>query len=283
MTLPFNEKIINDNKINTYSFKYPNFAGFLNAYGIPINFDDKFGYTGHEAESSIQERFRIFYILKIKDSKWISQLEKYVMSPKYLRSEKEKYIEHLKECSNSLKYELKTWKENNLPYFPNEQMTLDIYKFLINCYSADTFFDGVGNIEECMCRQEFYMTEYKNKDLYDIDDWDFNIEYEMYKDTILMNVFKNVMVQYLGYHSVERTPRTITTSTFNIYETFYNYLLNDFTIFQIPKMIFDSYEKKYIMQRYNEFYLPDSELRLKDEIESIKKLVKVEERAKYYR
>ncbi len=91
------------------------------------------------------------------------------------------------------------------------------------------------------------------------------------------------MIQCLGYHSVERVPITIATSSFTIYETFYNYLLQDYTIFQMPKMLFDQKEKKYIQQNPNEFFLQDSELRLKDEIEAIKKLVPLEKRTKYYR
>ncbi len=48
-------------------------------------------------------------------------------------------------------------------------MEQDIYDFLINCYSADTFFDGVGNAATCKCEQEFWLTEYKNKNLYNIE------------------------------------------------------------------------------------------------------------------
>lgn len=283
MTLPFNEEVINDGIINICNFKYPNFVGFLNPYGIPIKFRDNFGYTGHGEAPSVQERFRVYYILKIRNSKWISPLEEYMMSDKYQRFEKERYSSFFKNLNSSLKKELKHSKKQYSSSFAKEQIEVDIYDFLLNCYSADTFFEGVGNIETCMCEREFWNQKYKNKNLYDIGDWDFEIEYKIYKDRILADVFKNVMIQYLGYHSVERVPRTITTSSFNIYETFYNYLLNDFTIFQISKMNFDFKQKKYVQQNPNEFFLSDSELRLRDEIQSIKKLVPINERAKYYR
>ena len=282
MTLPFNEEIINDSEINIENFKYLNFVGFLNPEGISINFGDIFGYTGHGQAPSIQERFRVYYILKIRNSKWISPLEEYIMSKRYQRSEKERYSEILKELSSSLKEDVEQWKKRNFS-LEREQMEINIYDFLLNCYSADTFFDGVGKVETCMSEREFWNHEYKNKSLYDIDHWDFKIEYGMYQDKILVDVFKNVMIQNLGYHSVERTPKTITTSSFRIYETFYNYLLNDFTIFQMPKMIFEPKEKRYVQYEQNEFLIPDSELRLKDEIQSIRKLVPLQERSKYYR
>lgn len=275
MTLPFNKEVINDGEINIENFKYPNFVGFLNPYGFPIEFEDKFGYTGHEQPPSIQELFRVYYILKIRNSKLISSLEEYIMSDKYQNSEKERY-------SSILKEELQRCKKNySYSMISEQQMEIDVYNFLLNCYSADTFFEGVGNINTCMCEQEFWNQEYKG--LYDIEDLDFKLEYGIYKDKILVDIFKNVMIQYLGYHSIERVPRTITTSSFRIYETFYNYLLNDFTIFQMPKMIFNPKERKYIPQNPNDFFLPDSELRLRDEIQAIKKLVPINERAKYYR
>lgn len=113
--------------------------------------------------------------------------------------------------------------------------------------------------------------------------YDFGYVYDSYKTKIMMDKFKDVMVSYLGYHYVARVPRTIYTSEFNIYETFYNYLLNDFKIYQLPKMIYNPAEKRYIENIPNEFLKQKSELRLKEEIQSIKRLVKKEDRYNYYR
>ena len=286
MTFPFNEKVINDEAISRKSFKYPNFIGFLNPYGVPISFKDDIGYVGHGTTPSVLDCFRIYYILKIKDSKWSSDFEQFMMSEEQQRSDKEYYLEKLKKMRTYLKNDLEYEKkfspaESN--YLLEMQAKLDVYQFLINCYNAETFFDGVGNVETCKCKREFWITEYKHKDRYDIDDWQFDIVYERYKKKLLIDSFKNVMIQNLGYHSVERVPKTITTSSFRIYETFYNYLLNDFTIFQLPKMIYDSEKRKYVKQTPNEFFLPDSELILKKEIQAIKRRVPIKERAKYYR
>ena len=48
------------------------------------------------------------------------------------------------------------------------------------------------------------------------------------------------LVQLLNYDKVERLPRTITTSKVNIYEAFFNYLIMEFTISQIPRVSFDA-------------------------------------------
>lgn len=48
-------------------------------------------------------------------------------------------------------------------------------------------------------------------------------------------------------------------------------------------MIYDNNRKMYISYIQNPFLVPDSELRLKEEIQAIKKLVPLNERKKYYR
>ena len=69
-------------------------------------------------------------------------------------------------------------------------------------------------------------------------------------------------------------PNTILTSKFNVYDHFYNYLLMDFNVQVIPKRIYDSVTEKFIVYKQNEFLVSDNELILKEEIASIKKLVK---------
>ncbi len=268
MTFPFYEEIINDGTISIDNFKYPNFMGYLNPYGIPISFKDKFGYTGHGEGLSLQERFRVYYRLKIKSSEKMNLLEEYRMSDKYQKSERDRYSGILK-----ILKEEKEQRKRQFYFSELEQMELEVYNFLLKCYNAETFFKGVGNVETCMCEYDFWEREYKNKKLYDMYHNDFELEYGIYIDKILVEVFKKVMIQYLGYHAVERVPKTITTSSFRIYETFYQYIDNGFTIFQIPKMIFEPKEKKYVQCKQNEFFIPDSELRLRDELLAHRKLV----------
>ena len=74
-----------------------------------------------------------------------------------------------------------------------------------------------------------------------------------------------------------------TLSKINIYERFYNYLLMDFTIQRVPKKIYDPKLERFVDYNRSEFLMPDSELRLKEEIEAIKKHVKIKDRPKFFR
>lgn len=60
-------------------------------------------------------------------------------------------------------------------------------------------------------------------------------------------LLKDILVQACNYDSIEsQFYRTITTSKFNIYETFYDYILHDYKIYQIPKKVYDEQTEKYI-------------------------------------
>lgn len=285
MILPFREEVVNNEEISCHSFKYPNFVGYLTPNGIPIEFRDKYGYTSHGQAPSLQERFRRYFTLQYEETENLSALEKYRMSPKSLNSEKEHYIKSLENFINSCKSDM----DNH--YYSEEsiKMELAVYTFLLNCYKGDSFFESIGQKITCLGEYNFFKKDYELKNpgsvfsQYSDDLNDFKLNYELYKETILMETFKNILIQYLGYHSIERTKKTISTATLKPYETFYNYILNGFTIYQIPKMIYALEKKKYVQYSLNEFYIPDSELRLKAEIESIKKLTPPNELYKYYR
>ena len=99
---------------------------------------------------------------------------------------------------------------------------------------------------------------------------------------MMLNDLKDTLVQYLGYDSVEsQLPKYITTSCINVNERFYNYKLMDFRIFQIPKMIYDPSDMIY--KPMPVIYQTEKEEILEKEIESIKKMVKLEDRYKYFR
>ena len=98
----------------------------------------------------------------------------------------------------------------------------------------------------------------------------------LYED--LLHIFKSVLVQSCDVDSIEIAPskyhhmqsKTILTSKFNPYETFYNYLLMDWNVQVIPKRIYNYKTQKFEEYGLSEFFVPDSELRLKEEVLSIK-------------
>ncbi len=97
-------------------------------------------------------------------------------------------------------------------------------------------------------------------------------------------VLKDILVQACNYDAIEsQLYRTITTSKFNIYETFYDYILHDYKIYQIPKKVYDEQLEKYIDWKQSPFMVSDKELRLKEELKSICSKVPLEERKPYCR
>lgn len=91
------------------------------------------------------------------------------------------------------------------------------------------------------------------------------------------------LVQLLNFDKVERLPKTITTSKFNINETFFNYLIMDFNIVQIPKVGFDAIIGDFSYLYPNEFVQFDREKEFEENIKLIKKYIPLSERPKYFK
>lgn len=273
MVLPFKKEIVNDLEYTTQNFYRPKFIGYINKYGQVLNYSDPLGIGGHD------------------DNKMTTFFERYFRMPEYnewdytihgtyhIDLENEKYMANKQ--YNFFKTQIESIKEYTEEYGLTDSVetrfTNDLYYFFLNCYQADTFMDGFG--QNCMkLNQKEFKDKYnKNKSKHA------EYYYHWYKKNLMLDWYKIVIVQYMHYHLVERCEKGITTSDLRPTETFYNYLLNDFTIHQIPRMIYDTEKKKYVQYNPNPLLIPDSELRLQEEINSIKKLVPIEEREKYYR
>lgn len=57
----------------------------------------------------------------------------------------------------------------------------------------------------------------------------------------------------------------------------------DYNIQTVPQRIFNTKTQKFEEYSQSDFFIPDSEIRYKDEIESIKRLVPLKDRHKYFR
>ncbi len=319
MILPFDASVVNDKQISAKSFKYPNFVGYLNPLGISVDYSMPFGLGGHDNNPTTDYFMEYFIVrtkpfINYKKSKFIPinyyrkyQSQKVNDSRQTIEEKNEIHLceirrDRINDKLARLNETINSRKQLNYENSPYDIMDRDIMQFIANCYSNETFNKGLGKNIRFMTESEFYakyfcyLIEERDKkyprEIHETDEqysyrtspwYNFEYQYNRYIKTTLLDVLKEVFVCYLGYHSVERTTKTITTSVPNIYETFYNYLLNDFTIFQLPRMVFDENQKAYFEVKSNEFFIPDREIRLKDEIESIKKLVKKEDRYKYFR
>lgn len=91
-------------------------------------------------------------------------------------------------------------------------------------------------------------------------------------------------VQTMDFDKVESQLRkTITTSKINIYESFFNYLIMDFDVIKIPKIIYREDENRFIQMKHNEFITTSKEKEFEEEVKLIKKHIPYNERKKYFR
>ena len=127
-----------------------------------------------------------------------------------------------------------------------------------------------------------------------------------YNTRELLFFLKDICVEYLGYDSIEQItpdakmlefnhnhfdprseedkPRFITTSNLNVNDRFYNYLLMNWKIQRVPRYTYDS-EKNMFTKDINEVlsFQSEKDMAFEEEIRSIKKLVPLKEREKYFR
>ena len=87
----------------------------------------------------------------------------------------------------------------------------------------------------------------------------------------------DLIVQLFGCHLVTRLNKTILTSETN-HSPFFNYLLNDFSVCTIDKIMYDNEKKEYVF-----IHGVDRNEYLYDEIERIKKSVNTEEIELFYK
>ena len=133
-----------------------------------------------------------------------------------------------------------------------------------------------------------------------------------YNTKELLLFLKDICIQYLGYDAIEQfkangdypvfdkvrpffyvtekyynyleNPRIISTTNNNINERFYNYLLMDWKVHQLPKYIFNKNTKRFEIQSVSTYFFRSHQDEIcEKEIQSIKKLVPLKQRSKYFR
>ncbi len=89
---------------------------------------------------------------------------------------------------------------------------------------------------------------------------------------------------FFGFDKIEtQVKKTITTSKPNIYEEFFNLMIMDYEIVQLPKLVFDEDTQKFRWIYPNEFINTGINREFEEEIKLIKKYVPYNERYKYLR
>ena len=282
-------------------FDHKPYIGYISPNGNLINYNKPFGESGHDGwDNKISNTFLEYVSYIIKNN----ELEEYVVRGMgfILNENTEEFAKFLERLEKDLKY---------LPSYDDiyGQFRYQFLLFFKKAYTNKNFFEAIDRKIEVMSEKEFIRQNSW------IDPYDFTKKhYVLYLMKSLMQHFKDIAVSYLGYDAIERfnpngelinipdeqeeylcfehyadsyfyrTPRIITTSYNNINERFYNYLLMEWSIHKIPKYVWNENLLRYEQEpAYIQFFQSEKEKILKEEINSIRKLVLLKDRYKYFK
>ena len=180
-----------------------------------------------------------------------------------------------------------------------ETLQNDLMEFFNTIYQTEDFFQALGFTPQVECFEDYIETHKKEMEQerkkYSWKENYSNLDfYEDYQIIQLMSYFKDIMVMYLGYDSIERRLtldsssftkyKSITTSCTNPNEKFYNWLLMDWNVQRIPRMMWNEQEKRFIRENpILPYYQTEKEEILGKEIQSIQKEIPKQYRKEYFR
>ena len=316
MTVEFKEEEI----VGEERFHRQPYAGYFAPNGDLVDFNEMFGGRGHDDWQNIVSQTFLFFVSYAIKGTSIERLKRErsnLVSKDYIENVKypglDEYVirglgiwlnYNLDDFDTFLE-KLDTLIKNNKPSVYSDEYFKFRYQLLLffkNAYANKSFFETVGRKIEVSSR-EVFASEHPWLDTKDIRRTE-----NLYRENImleLMKYFKDIAVMYLGYDSIERfkpdgkaveipswneghkfnepRPRIITSSYPNINERYYNYLLMDWDVHRLPNYIFNEKTGLYEKSDFNLFYQSETEENLGKEIQSIKKLVPLKERQKYFR
>lgn len=163
---------------------------------------------------------------------------------------------------------------------------IQVYSYFIEILKSDEYGITLLNSLENHPMKDYWKSKYDHKKAEEknpiglpIINYDDKLEF--LKDSYCIQDFA---VQTLGFDKVEtQSSRTITTSKESIYEPFFNYLIMDYSINQIPKIKYNNYKNTFEVINRNEFVEYSSERELEEEIQLIKKYIPYNKRNQYFK
>lgn len=111
-----------------------------------------------------------------------------------------------------------------------------------------------------------------------------NLSENQFIDLIRDEFMQDFAVSTIGFDKIEtQVNNTITTTKINPYEFYFNYLIMEYDIVQIPKVIFDNKKQTFIITYTNEYSIASHyDKKYKEEADLIKRKVPYSERYKYF-
>lgn len=160
---------------------------------------------------------------------------------------------------------------------------LDIYNFF------DSFSKRAKNWQDIVKKllmelgvySEFIKKERINENPFDNEGM---FDERHYWDTMFHKASFDMLVQFIGLDKVEtQLSKTITTSKPNIYESFFNPLVMEYNIVQLPRLILDEEKQQFRWIFPNEFINSGINRECEKEIKLIKRYIPFDKRYRYLR
>ncbi len=225
-----------------------------------------------------QEQFQILLSLKREELKPYTNLEQ--LSGNAVR--------HWLNCNANLFIENKCSRKTTGIYNDNAmklinnllETKLEIYEFF------NTFLQQVGDWKDTLKELLIKLNVYKEFTPSKIENNDFFLPDIYVENNYWNQMFQaasfDLLVQFIGFDKIEtQKKKTITTSKKNIYEEFFNLLLLDYDVVELPKLIFDA-DVQHFRWISPSFINAGVNREYENEIRLIKKYVPYEERQKYF-
>lgn len=293
MTLQFEEEKITSKEIIT---RKP-FVGYFSPSGELIELGDN---NHKDLESSIENTF-LSFITFVTDEELLNEYRgiddaltrDYNYSYEYNTLDIDSFLSRLNNHINYIKN-----SNNSL----DQELEYKLMQFFLKAYKNKSFFDTIGKkivVENRDTVRNTIKSRIPNIDDNSLQFLSFN---HLKKE--LLSYFKDICVEYLGYDSIERfdinrklikipesnhnyfleNPRIITSSYPNINERFFNYLIMNWHIRRVSRFRYNEITEKYEEEDSSSiYYQSDNEQALQEEIRSIKRMVPIKERYKYFR
>ena len=193
-------------------------------------------------------------------------------------------------------------------YTMNDKFKLDLLKFFVDAYKEGSFIKSTGRktrIDSPVLLEKKLLEE-NNIDR-DMNIFEINNLIEKASSKQMLTFFKDICVRILGYDSIEKfdvnekelvipekeedydkfffsTPRVITTSHYDIFDRYYNYILMDWYIKKVPRQIYNDKTGKFEEELpFVNTYIEQKEEAVREELLCLRKAYSPKERIQFMR